>query len=557
MSLYSYSNYFLARGEYDRAKLELEKTATVYEASRRRVGGALEQVMFQRSPYPKLAHASLCLEKNEDAWPAIEKDLGTALAALLDISGGRSLSSEEVAMEDSLKTELGELERELSAYRKAMFEDSSSEVSALAAGARNRLMAVEADWSEFQGEIAARYPLSEGQGFTLERVQKSLSGEEAIIGWFDAEERKGEFVTWGYVIRDSGPVTWARIGRSTGEGFSPSDRMAMLRDNLKRPSMRPIGLNRQLRQLWNERFAPLEGALEGADHLVVIPSGSMLGIPVEAIRDGGDACIVSRFTISYVPSATIHTWLFEGGTGKQDTGGGKTLLIGDPPFGDSELPPLPASREEISAIAEFAPFPKVMLGAEASEEEIVRLVKAGSLAEYECIHIATHALVDDYRPERSALALSQIGLPDPLEAVMSGSRVYDGYISAGEVMRDWDLGADLVSLSACETGLGKKVGGEGYIGFSHAFFRAGARSLIVSLWKVQDDATSLLMQRFYENYFGAYEDGERGGKQGHMPKAEALQEAKSWLMSRTDEYGDRPFEHPFFWSAFILIGDRD
>ncbi|MCK4409669.1 MAG: CHAT domain-containing protein, partial [Candidatus Eisenbacteria sp.] len=145
---------------------------------------------------------------------------------------------------------------------------------------------------------------------------------------------------------------------------------------------------------------------------------------------------------------------------------------------------------------------------------------------------------------------------DPLEAAMAGTRIYDGLLTAKEIVREWDLNADLVTLSACETGLGKKVMGEGYVGFAHAFFQAGARSLLVSLWKVEDKATSLLMRRFYENWLGEYTDERIGLPDEAMPKAEALREAKRWLRDYIDEYGNRPYEHPYYWSAFILIGDR-
>jgi len=132
----------------------------------------------------------------------------------------------------------------------------------------------------------------------------------------------------------------------------------------------------------------------------------------------------------------------------------------------------------------------------------------------------------------------------------------DGLVTAKEIVREWDLDADLVTLSACETGLGRKVSGEGHIGFAHALFQAGARSLLVSLWKVEDRATAMFMRRFYENLFGEY-DGERAGHTGEsMSKAEALREAKFWLRDYVDDSGHRPYEHPYYWSAFVLIGDR-
>src|SRR5262245_56274829 len=139
------------------------------------------------------------------------------------------------------------------------------------------------------------------------------------------------------------------------------------------------------------------------------------------------------------------------------------------------------------------------------------------------------------------------------------------------------LDADLVTLSACKTGLGRKSGGEGYLGFSQALFLAGARSLVLSLWEVDDAATALLMTRFYENLMGTPE-----GTVKPMPKAEALAEAKRWLRGLgADEVrqltrdlptrgtrgrlaprkpGERPaavrtYEHPYYWSGFILVGD--
>jgi len=205
----------------------------------------------------------------------------------------------------------------------------------------------------------------------------------------------------------------------------------------------------------------------------------------------------------------------------------------------------------------MVPEPTLLVGPDASEQEMVRLAETERLKDFKTIHFATHAFVDNEQPERSALILSRANLPDALEAAIAGTRIYDGLVTAKEIVREWKLDADLVTLSACETGLGKVVGGEGYVGFAHAFLQAGARSLVVSLWKVEDRATSLLMQRFYENWAGRYTDKRHDKKGKPMSKAEALQEAKQYVRTYTDNNGERPFEHPYFWSAFILIGDRN
>jgi CHAT domain-containing protein len=212
---------------------------------------------------------------------------------------------------------------------------------------------------------------------------------------------------------------------------------------------------------------------------------------------------------------------------------------------------------EIEKVAAVVPESTILLGTEASEEELSVLAESGTLREFDIIHVATHALVDDEWPEQSALVLSRVGLPDPVEAIIAGTPVYDGLISMKEVLRGWELDAGLVTLSGCHTGLGREVEGEGYVGLAHAFFQAGARSLLVSLWRVDDEATALIMSRFYENLMGAYEEDRGGGIGEPFSKAEALREAKRWLRTYTDEDGNLPFQHPAYWSGFILIGQPD
>jgi CHAT domain-containing protein len=385
-------------------------------------------------------------------------------------------------------------------------------------------------------------------------------------------------------------VAWARCGATSSGRYSPFRESQNYREQLATPRSSTIGVSRDARGLYAHRVAPIEDAIADVRELVVVPSGAMLGMPLETLVDGEGVLLGDRFSISYAPSATIYAWLRERAASAA-AAGDRMLLLGDPPFtiahleamewegagGDepaprvesvrsaaldegagalSALPRLPGSRMEVALLSDLAPESTVLLGPDASEQALVELAGSGRLSEFGTIHLATHALVDDERPERSALVLSQVGLPDPLEAAISGERIYDGLLTAKEIVREWRMNADLVTLSACETGLGKEIVGEGYIGFAHAFLQAGTRSLLVSLWQVEDRATSLLMRRFYENRAGAYRD-ERAGFRGEpMTKAAALQEAKRWLRDYTDEEGRRPYDHPYYWSAFILIGER-
>ncbi len=129
---------------------------------------------------------------------------------------------------------------------------------------------------------------------------------------------------------------------------------------------------------------------------------------------------------------------------------------------------------------------KKLLGPEASEQTLVKMVESGELREYQLLHLATHGVMDDRSAMRSALILYQEQLPDRLAQVAEGNEVFDGQLTAEQIVRTWKLDAELVTLSGRETTLGREAGGEGFLGFPQALFIAGARSLLLSLWKVDD-----------------------------------------------------------------------
>jgi CHAT domain-containing protein len=219
---------------------------------------------------------------------------------------------------------------------------------------------------------------------------------------------------------------------------------------------------------------------------------------------------------------------------------------------------LPHTRQEVRALAGLFEDSTVLLGGKANEAELDGLARKGQLKEHRYLHLATHGFANSEQPLQSYLALA-------------GGASSAGRLSAARVREEWELDCDLVVLSACQTALGKYASGEGYLGFAQAFFLAGARSLVLSLWNVDDEATALLMVRFYQNLLG-----KRPGLKKPMPKAEALQEAKDWLrnLSAKEVQAEaerlprgkaekpvplrkegRPFAHPYYWAAFVLVGD--
>jgi Tfp pilus assembly protein PilF len=245
---------------------------------------------------------------------------------------------------------------------------------------------------------------------------------------------------------------------------------------------------------------------------------------------------------------------------------------------------LPGTRREVEAVARLFPAGSVttVTGARACEATVQGLARSGEMKAFRYLHFAAHGQSDPRHAYRSALILA----PDPDRSADPLALEGDGTITAEQIARTWDLDADLVVLSACESGLGRAVGGEGHLGFAQPLFARGARSLVLSLWRVDDKATALLMTRFYQNLLGKWP-----GLSRPMPKAAALDEARRWLRGLTaDEVGSelaaldrgevrplakdsggaapggppapgpaavRPYAHPHYWAAFILIGSPD
>jgi tetratricopeptide (TPR) repeat protein len=249
---------------------------------------------------------------------------------------------------------------------------------------------------------------------------------------------------------------------------------------------------------------------------------------------------------------------------------------------------LPGTRVELARLTDLFGKDKLTILADvtATEPALEALRSADRLREFRYLHFATHGEANDVQALESRLILVQdaaakAALP------RAGQPTLDGKLTAREVLDFWKLDAELVTLSACETALGKDAGGDGLIGFAQAFLTAGSRAVCLSLWKVDDTATALLMDRFYQNL-----TGKRPELKGPLGKADALHEAKQWLRTLSlaeatqrlgtitngvargkdqpalkvmvppveapaDPKEAKPFAHPKYWAAFILIGDPD
>lgn len=622
------------------AERALLEACRLYDMTRANIPQDLNRSRFGRSPYEDLAAIQLALGSEGPAWASLERARGRTLWEIMEVAAKRDLSPAKETAKDSLQMLVSDLEHGLAVLRERARTDSSYEVQDLVEDKQRALLEAENAWAALRQGPGSEHPTA-GIPDLLSRVQAALSDDQALIGWLGVLWPTGgepELDVWGYAIRRGAPVAWRhlvrpeRVARGSGiaaDGDGDSGRHAVsalgmvpgqsyrspvvaYRAALSTPAtaseatlplesiLSPTGA-----ALFSERIAPLLPHLEGVRHLIVIPSGEMLGIPIEALPLPDGRWLGEQYTVSYAPSATIHTWLRERAAERAAwSEASPALLLGDPPFNEDQRremeataespalasaeqassywalaeipePPdslllrsavagnqealarierLPGTRFEVESLKDLWPGSLTLLGTEASEQRLVELARADELRQFRVLHLATHALVDPERPEQSCLLLSRVDLPDALEAAEKGERIYDGLLTVKEILQEWKLDADLVTLSGCETALGQEIAGEGYVGFAHAFLQAGARSLLVSLWRVEDEATALLMRRFYGNLFGS-EEGASPGEP--MSKRLALQEAKAWLRGYEDPPGHHPFTHPFYWAAFVLVGEGE
>jgi CHAT domain-containing protein len=304
--------------------------------------------------------------------------------------------------------------------------------------------------------------------------------------------------------------------------------------------------------------------LSGLNRLLIVPDESLQYIPFAALpfpgSGAGKELLVKHFEIDVLPSASV-LGILRKATGKRAPPTAAAAIFADPVFepddervstrragakrsyedrpasltrairdvgGSQYIARLPASRDEAEAIAKVlrSPDPQavhVALDFDASRANVL----TDGLTRFRLVHFATHGVVDARHPEMSGLILSLVD--------RRGKR-QDGYLRLGDIYK-LKLSADLVVLSSCDSALGRDLESEGIIGLPRGFLYAGAKSVIASLWKVNDDATATLMSRLYARI-----------KKGESPSS-ALRGAQLEMLQ------DEHWANPYYWAAFVLQGD--
>ena len=335
--------------------------------------------------------------------------------------------------------------------------------------------------------------------------------------------------------------------------------------------------------LYSTIWKPLEKEMKGVNTIFFAPDGELYKIPIETAYYSMDKTMSDKYNM-YRLSSTREIANKQNGLNLNNLAaffGGidyyatvdeirkandnnnlhKSLAISSnlqySSIERSEICMLEGSKEEILKVSQIPSFNNALIyiGAEGTEEAF----KALSGKNIELLHLSTHGFYwpdylnkgnntfyknsISYLEEDEALSRSGLYLAGVNSLLLLGKQspnMEDGVLTANEVARTDFSNLDLVVLSACETGLGD-LKGDGIFGLQRGFKKAGAKAILMSLWKVNDYATQLLMIEFYRNLVS--------GKSKH----ESLSNAQRYIREYTDDEGNKLFDSPYYWASFILL----
>jgi CHAT domain-containing protein len=503
-------------------------------------------------------------------------------------------------VQDALSNSLTSLRSRFSAEDRVLLDqlnDSTSRLARLAinepqgtslAEHQKHIKSLEEQREKLEAEINRRSAgfYQQSQPVTLAAIQSAIPDNAALIEFAvyrphdpkaaNNQKAYGEPRYVAYVVRKQGTVQWKELGEA-----KPIDKaIDGLREALRDPTRRDA---QQIARAVGEKIMqPLRPLLGEATHLLISPDGALNLIPFEALVDEQDRYLVERFSFTYLTSGRdlLRLQVARGSksapvvlanplfgepdmiaiakahgsnsqraslVGKRQRGAKRQSVTTGSDLSDVYFAPLGGTAQEAQAIKSLFAEAKVLTGAQATESSL-KQVSAPSI-----IHIATHgffltdapASSSDASGVRTRAINASAKIENPLlrsGVALAGANLRkggsdDGILTALEASGLNLWGTKLVTLSACDTGLGEVKNGEGVYGLRRAFTLAGTETLVMSLWPVSDYVTRELMTSYY-----------RGLKQG-LGRGEALRQVQLGMLKRKDR------RHPFYWASFIQSGE--
>ena len=417
----------------------------------------------------------------------------------------------ELANEDSLKSEIGFLEQQLAQ------SESDEEIQNLKASLLKYQTALQDFISKLESDYPEYYKLKYNNDLaSIQDIQRTLDSETAVLSYFISDTR-----IYIFEITENKKKIF---------NYPQGDHFSKMSSGFRNSIRYQVGktFTQTSHELYNQLIPKIPGNI---NKLIIIPAPEISTIPFEALvvepnefDMKENLYLIEKYSVGYDYAATLM--VDRQGNKSKDIKGG-ILLAAPVSFQQNKTPlnALPGSKIEVQEIDHLFAHTSQKVTAVLEKLATEKLMKSNDLSQYQYIHLATHGVVNESKPELSRVFLT----PGQEE---------DGSLFSGEIY-NLKIDAELVTLSACETGLGKIAKGEGIVGLSRALQYAGARNLIVSFWQVADASTARLMIEFYKQHLN---------HQNISSFANDLRLAKLDLL-RSDEYFN-----PYYWAPFILIG---
>jgi len=510
-----------------------------------------------------------------------ERKQGRVFLEEMGKSGARHFSGLPAAVKDTetdLENRIEQARADIAAERS---KDANQRDTVRFTALEAALQQIRADYRRLQEEIGAKYPdyyaLKYPEPAGLKDIQdKVLSPHEFLLIYAVMKESscvwvigKERFASYPLAMGESElgqkVNSWRKNTESIMRTLTASRGSAENTEEMIETGMQTVSLEGQ--KLY-ELLIPKEvrETLSGVETLYIVPSGPLYGLPFEALvsrMDGKNPrYLVEDYPVAYLSSASLLKTLREAQARKTTKPRFPLLAFANPAYhksqsqtpgatrGRSEVTglrarayldlmggvflELPETEEEAREIKDVLLAPDsstpLMLGQDASRSNVLEMSEEQKLTDYRYVVFSCHGVVPDVtnRVSQPALVLSQ---PDPHGG--------DGFLTMADTF-GLRLNADLVTLSACNTGRGMDIRGEGVMGLTRAFMYAGTSAISVTLWSVESISAKMLTTGLYKNL--------RAGK----GRAEALREIKLCMIHGKE---DEMFRYPFFWAPLVLFGD--
>jgi len=478
----------LAEGQKSVAEDMLKKAIDVIEKQRSSINSEAGRIGFvgdKQTAYAELTALLLAEGRYAEAFAYVERAKARVLVDLLASQKDINVRGEQTEQIKITLAQLTKAEYDITVVTQSA-EDKESQNKT-----RSVVLKLKKDLQEKAPELAALVSVTTPD--TAE-IQNTIKDDETLLEYYCAGKE------WYIFVLTKKTIVAQKLRVADLE-----KNIDVLRKNITAQNLPDF--NQYSQMLYHQIFSLAAPAIK-TNKLIIVPHGYLHYLPFAALYDGNEY-LIDRFSIRMLPSASVLSFLKERAN-QEDRG---ALIFGNPKLDDPKYD-LKFAHDEALAISRIIPKSDVLLRSEASK---TNLQKFGS--KYSIIHLAVHGVFDIDKPLNSALLLA-------------ADRINDGLLRAGDIY-NLSLSADLVTLSACETALGKVATGDDVVGFTRGFLYAGARSLISSLWQVDDETTRDIMVNFYTNL-------------SKMNKDEALRQAQLKVKNQ--------YRHPYYWAAFLLTG---